>query len=513
MAENDHRFQSSRNIQGRYVIHFVLTLQTPAMFGSGNTDDLLDISIQRDPESEDPLLTGSSIAGALRSHLCDQLFGYRDVYKLNGEDSRESLLFGGNRTDPYGEQSPLIAFDSIGRIPDEQNTIIRDGVAVRLDTGTAKDGAKYEYELLPENTSFPIRVDVWKTEKNQEDIITLIYYSLHGFEDGSIRLGGRKSRGFGLVSANQWSIVYYDFTKIDGLIKWLKRVEIPYNLDENAQPSNNRYWSKLDQAIASLGISPNNLVDRRSYFKVEITCKQTSGLIIHSAPDPMVDAYADIDSIHLHSNNTPVIPGTSIAGVLRNRALRIAYVLFDEYKDEPIQRLEDFIESIFGGRLSDDQHQEERKESDLASSRLLIEEIPLENHTSYNQTRISIDRFTGGTRKGALFNERPLLDGTTAFKIILKNATEAEIGLLLLLVKDLCTDDLTFGGNASIGRGRFLGVEANIKYKKPRELVKKWSWRQNRYGDIQVDINCANEMQYFVNSLINSLQMEKDYEN
>jgi hypothetical protein len=45
----------------------------------------------------------------------------------------------------------------------------------------------------------------------------------------------------------------------------------------------------------------------------------------------------------------------------------------------------------------------------------------------------------------------------------LRAPRDSEIGLLLLLLKDLWTGDLPLGGGVSVGRGRLKGVRAEIK--------------------------------------------------
>ena len=48
----------------------------------------------------------------------------------------------------------------------------------------------------------------------------------------------------------------------------------------------------------------------------------------------------------------------------------------------------------------------------------------------------------------------------------MRNPEQYEIGLLLLLLKDLWTSDLPVGGESSIGRGRLQGLKAEIlRYK------------------------------------------------
>ena len=45
----------------------------------------------------------------------------------------------------------------------------------------------------------------------------------------------------------------------------------------------------------------------------------------------------------------------------------------------------------------------------------------------------------------------------------LRQPEDAEIGLLLLLLKDLWTGDLTVGSESSVGRGRLQGISATLK--------------------------------------------------
>jgi len=87
------------------------------------------------------------------------------------------------------------------------------------------------------------------------------------------------------------------------------------------------------------------------------------------------------------------------------------------------------------------------------------------------QQRIKIDRFTGGTMSGALFDSQPIFaknNGTNRLKIKIKDAQDPEKGLLLLLLKDLWTADLPVGGEKNIGRGVLEG-------------------KRIKFGDIEID--------------------------
>jgi CRISPR/Cas system CSM-associated protein Csm3 (group 7 of RAMP superfamily) len=148
-----------------------------------------------------------------------------------------------------------------------------------------------------------------------------------------------------------------------------------------------------------------------------------------------------------------VLPGTSLAGVLRHRALRIANTLaVDETRGPTL------IDEIFGSS----------KKGDLTASRVAVQETVVKGVRPLVQTRVKIDRFTGGAYPTALFSEEPVFGGPDSrvkVKLTLRNPKDYEVGLLLLLLKDLWTGDLPVGGERSVGRGRLKGVKAELHWR------------------------------------------------
>ena len=167
----------------------------------------------------------------------------------------------------------------------------------------------------------------------------------------------------------------------------------------------------------------------------------------------------------------PVLPGTSLAGVLRHRALRIAQTL------TPNGRAKELVDSIFGADMK------ERPDNPWAS-RLEVKEAVVENTQTLVQTRVKIDRFTGGAYDTALFDEAPVFNPNggkcVTLELKLRAAREktapidAEIGLLLLLLKDLWTADLPVGGASGVGRGRLRGDFADLNH---HNLKDKTGWQ------------------------------------
>lgn len=147
-----------------------------------------------------------------------------------------------------------------------------------------------------------------------------------------------------------------------------------------------------------------------------------------------------------------IIPGTSLAGVLRARLERIANTRKPGSGKSWAARM--FGEGHQSGGAS-------------PSSRMWVDETVIAQPNEWVHTRVKIDRFTGGAAHGALFSEGLLLPSEkTAFtlKFRLEDAQEEEARMLLLLVKDLWNADLPVGSEAAVGRGRLRGQKAIIRW-------------------------------------------------
>ncbi|WP_369010546.1 RAMP superfamily CRISPR-associated protein [Nostoc favosum] len=224
--------------------------------------------------------------------------------------------------------------------------------------------------------------------------------------------------------------------------------------------------------------------DKRDRLFITAKFQLASPLLIRSGQD-LIQNKCSPDVVHLHSYRKdkpePVVSGTSLAGVLWHRAERIVNTL-----DKNLQIVYDLFGFV----------KEESKQA--KASRLVIHESLIENTVDIVQSRIAIDRFTGGAYNGALFQEQPVFSiskkedsqkinkvkgklkkssntsSNTAhikLELELRQPKGYEIGLLLLLLKDLWTGDLPIGGTSSIGRGRLQGVEATIVWQQHKWVI------------------------------------------
>ncbi|MFN9649096.1 MAG: RAMP superfamily CRISPR-associated protein, partial [Pseudanabaena sp.] len=136
------------------------------------------------------------------------------------------------------------------------------------------------------------------------------------------------------------------------------------------------------------------------------------------------------------------------------------------------------------------------------ASRLIVHESEIKESSELVQSRIAIDRFTGGAMHGALFDAQPVFSGVVELKLELRNPKEHEIGLLLLLLKDLWTGDLPIGGESSIGRGRLQGIHADICYQE-----KKWTIHEKDRLEIIPD-GTQESLEIYVQELVNKVEVK-----
>lgn len=491
--------RNQRPIAQRIIVRGTLILDTPTCLGSGDADSPTDLALLRDSVSDCGLLIGSSIAGALRNYLREYQHGY-GVEEQNGD--RATRLFGGTRRDPDGEQSPLIINDAISStIPIVE---LRDGVEIEAITGTAKPGHKYDLELLAAGTEFPLYFELL-IEKNQNQteqqaLINDLALALRGLEQHEISLGMKKRRGFGRCHVEEWQVWNFNLEDSGDRTSWLNFEHWRTGLLPN-YPTYPSIKVAFEQVGITLDIKEE---DQRDRFTIHATFQLVGSLLIRSGQDS-TGRTPDVVHLKSHRNDElkPILSGTSLAGVLRHRAERIVNTL-----NKPIT----IIDNVFGPDFSND------KSKKAKASRLVVHEKVIENATELVQNRIAIDRFTGGAYHGALFDEQPIFGGDetiVSIELELRNPKEHEIGLLLLLLKDLWTSDLPVGGESSIGRGRLKGIKADLIHYHLQN-PKKWKiWEENgtlhitdRADTSKTQESVRDELEGFVKALLNYLGKE-----
>jgi len=476
---NHAHWLKSREIVERIIIQGDLIFETPVGFGSGDSEELVDIPLLLDPLEGNALLTGASLAGALRSYLRERECGY------GGKGDRNSLyltLFG-RQEDAEGEQSLLITHDSLGNKPVVE---IRDGVKIDPITHTANKENKFDFELLEAGTTFSIKMELLVQENRKDKLLRGLAIALQGLEKSEINFGVRKRRGFGKCRVNEWKICSYNLIESDGLISWL---------------TNDRNVKKSGSNISDLLSVSESDLDKRKMFIMDGTFSLNGSLLIGSGFD---DVNAP-DNVHLKSNRNGkivnILSGTSVAGALRARALRIANTVSKNGNAKSM------VDILFGPPIKKSQYKTSTSNIKPTASKLITTETEIINPLDLVQSRIKIDRFTGGAYPTALFNEQPVFGLDTGIKIdiLIQQPDDAQIGLLLLLLKDLWTCDLPLGGEANVGRGRLHGKSVTLTYRSAdSESVQKWKIDKANDGlNITGD---QNKLEEFVRAFQEAMQ-------
>ena len=169
--------------------------------------------------------TGDDILQEARKKLCNtcQLFG-----------------------SPYA--ASRITINDLYLVNDEWNstTQIRDGVAIDRDSETAKNGAKYDFEVVPSSTVFKLYILI---ENATDQDLQLISIGLSEFISGFGSVGGFRSRGLGACILNNLSIRFMDLenNQKQRLQRYLLRGKDDDGLDsiEDTQAFFNDYINKL----------------------------------------------------------------------------------------------------------------------------------------------------------------------------------------------------------------------------------------------------------------------------
>lgn len=422
-------------VTGKLVLKGKIVAKKPMIIGSGN-NDLADIEVLKD-ELGKPFIPATSFVGVLR-------------HCIEGESRSVNLTqsdyFWGSKTDK-GFQSALCCRDLLGT--NEATIKIRDGVAINSKTGIAKDGSKYDYEVVEPGASFDMYLEVTVREEFDKELFKKILATIVELlrkeekeatvkkekEKIKISFGAKTTSGFGyceLEEPKYYEFDFSDFSKKDDVWRWLKQ--------------------NFPQGTESVDANPFQI--RQKTFTIDAAFSIKNSLIVRSySSDP-----ESSDAVHIKSGEKNVLPGTSIKGAIRARGLKILKTLGWVNAEKKINEL-------FG--IADDKDNKKEK----IKSRVIVEETEIEKPkvVAELQHRIKIDRFTGGAIKGALFDSMPLWgngnDRAVKIKMTINDYKEDwEAGLLLLILKDLWNEDLPIGGEKNVGRGILKGWRAKIRW-------------------------------------------------
>lgn len=253
---------------------------------------------------------------------------------------------------------------------------------------------------------------------------------LAAFAAGDILLGNSKTVGFGRFKINSVHKTAYNLRDYNDVIKYLLKEE-------------------KDEDITESIISRQN-ASKNIHFRIK--ARTVTPLLIK---DEVVRSHDEPDGINIkNGSNQYVIPGSSLKGALRSRAEKLANTF-------PCIT-NDLISNIFGV--------ESDKDDAAHISRLVCYDTVIRNSKKGIYNKIKIDYFTGGVQQHVLVTDETVmgdLEIECVFNTFGLESYDKEIGLLLLVLRDLCTENLNIGGGYAVGRGyiRASTLEMNGRQK------------------------------------------------
>lgn len=353
-------------------------------------------------------IPGTSIAGAWRDYL--------------DQKEEDNTIFGEAR-DEAGHMSRIFISDLILHDVEVET---RDHVKLDAER-IAVAGAKFDMEIASKGHGILYFSTIERTEDAfpYED---LIQQAIQAMQNGEIRFGAKKNRGFGRVKI--LNVYTASFSK-NNVKDWL--------IFEEDEKDLNHYQKHTYEKWVS------DQTDDK-YLHINIPLKLTGGISIRKYSTVPGDA----DFEHIHSHGVPVIPGTSWAGAIRHDAEEILKSLTDQMGID-VEKADAFIDRWFGYVNGDNAQQ----------SRIVIGESVLKDSVNLINMRNRIDRFDNSAEDGALFEERMNARGNTVLSIMIRKdeGYKAAAGLIGLVLKDIEKGYVSIGGGAAIGRGIFTSKE------------------------------------------------------
>ncbi len=430
----------------KLIINCKLRTESPLLIGSGQDDGLTDILLLKDKQGK-PFIPGTALAGVLRSEMAG----------IYGEAAADSLF--GNLDADDGRQSMLCVSDVV---LESKGIVIRDGVAVDELTGVAKTGAKFDYEALERGAEGTVLLELTVRKAFLNKSVSGFSYQHNSFAakgdcygemaasladllTSGIKLGAMTSKGYGKVAAVEPARVCdFDFGQHSAAAKWLQYLE----------------KEKLPEAFY---VANGQTVKSAADFYLSVDCRLQGGLLVRDTDVSEEQKADNIVAVQLKSCDDYVIPGTSWKGVLRHQAYKILLAL----THNNVAKVEELQNESFGfARNGADGAQIGGKKS-----RLEVEETYIKKSALFpkKHSRNRIDRFTGSTVDTALFTDEPVWQqekgqAPIKLRVCMKNCTEAEAGLMLLLLKDLWLGNINVGSGKGSGRGVLRGSHCEISY-------------------------------------------------
>lgn len=411
------------------IIKYRLEIKNTSPLVIGNGEDGIE-GIQM--QNEHAKIPATSLAGIFRNELSKSRT-YASLYEaiyLEKQQGLEKVL----KRNEKRRQSLMSIEDSFtkNKIDVELNVGKRTNICIDPMTGAAQEKKLFDTFYIQPGQIFELEVEFRKVKqdnlsvnseeyKNTEDD-NLFKQAEQAFDTfieklhlGDAVIGAYGNKGFGRFEVIKLSKTNYNFMDKKDLEKYINNESSPY---ENYMPPKEKTYD-LDE------------------FVVEMICPQ--GMIIK---DKVLTENGNkwAYSFRENKDSSYKIPASTLKGLARGYC-------------ESLDADAELVKLIFG--------------SEESKGKIKFSDIEIKENRQLKKHRISIDRFTGGARKGAMVNEilvtwtKPV-EWRIDFSEIDQNSVEDAKIIILKMIRALSLGQLRIGSGSSVGYGRMEITKMNV---------------------------------------------------
>lgn len=311
-------------IATRYEVHGTLICLSPVHVGGWEHTADAHLTVIRDGTGQ-PILPGTSIAGALRAYLGR----LERFYDRQGKPAPVEDLFGRITPGTQDGAPSWVRVDDARLIGSEVTPVVRDGVGIDRHAGSAAAGYLYTRQALPTGTRFALRMVIdtpaaAAAPSYPDGWPALVRDALEamvaGLRHAQVPIGAGRGSGLGRVQLTEVTVRRADLSDPAGMVAWLTGKAPTVSLAAATSPPAD---SRLRITIEWRPASP--LLVRDSL----------SGTVVDTLP--LTDTAAD-GTVRL------LLPGSSLRGAFRAYAERIERTVRGE--DAPCSKDDRFGEAL-----------------------------------------------------------------------------------------------------------------------------------------------------------------------
>lgn len=406
----------------KYIAHIVIEAKTPLKVGSNASDIFRDSPVQKDWNGL-PMILGTSIAGVLRKD-----FDKENVEDIFGDEKGSKLIISNALlVDEKNRVTEDLLLEKSDFLKYFENLPVREHTRI-TDKGGAGEYAKFDEEVVYKGSRFKFSLEL-----RESDEMTL-HKILNVLGMSSFRLGSGSSKGFGKFKIHTIKTQTFPldkYTQYSSSLNYKLKKNF-YILQEKDSSQHTKYLLK---------ISPDDFY----IFGSGLGDSQADST-------PAYEYVLDYDTQSIREEYI-LFPASSLKGALSHRTTyhyNLQTNRFIESTKEKKPR--GVISEIFG--LAKD------KDAKAFKGKVLLSDcFAIKKETPKVFDHVSIDRFTGGARDGALFQEKTIAQKDEwEIEILLeKGVDEVYVKAFESALKDIATGMLALGGMTGKGHGVFNG--------------------------------------------------------